>query len=147
MVLNATGTDNYVWNTGETGSQIIVSPNDTIVYDVVGTNQFGCSDTAMITINVFPSDQVSFSGLLPVYCQSDEASPLTGLPEGGYFTGPGMVGGVFNPELAGDGVHQIVYHYSNAYECTDSAVHTTRVFGGLTSIELAPIRQFAPTKP
>lgn len=146
VVLNATGADVYVWNTGETGSQIIVSPSDTITYDVVGTNQFGCSDTAMITINVFPSDQVSFSGLLPVYCQSDEASLLTGLPEGGYFTGPGMVGGVFNPELAGDGVHQIVYHFSNAYECTDSAVHTTRVFGGLTSIELGADTAICPNE-
>ena len=146
VILNATGADTYLWNTGETGSQIMVAPNDTIAFDAVGTNQFGCSDTAAITINVFPSAEVSFSGLLPVYCQSDEASTLIGLPAGGFFTGPGMVAGVFNPELAGDGVHQIVYHYSNAYECTDSAVHTTRVFGGLTSIELGADTAICPNE-
>ncbi|MBZ0242089.1 MAG: hypothetical protein K8F24_02630, partial [Bacteroidales bacterium] len=146
VILDATGADTYLWNTGEITSQIMISPSDTMVYDVVGTNQYGCTDTARLTINVFPSAEVSFSGLFPVYCQSDEASVLSGLPEGGYFTGPGMVAGVFNPELAGDGLHQIVYHFTNEYECNDSAVHTTRVFGGLTSIELGNDTAICPNE-
>ncbi|MDY0077107.1 MAG: hypothetical protein RBR87_07495 [Bacteroidales bacterium] len=136
VILSATGADTYRWNNEETGSEIRVRPSDTLAYEVVGTNLYGCSDTALITIYVFPSTDLSFSGLLPVYCQSDEPSVLSGLPEGGYFNGPGMVAGVFNPELAGDGVHRIIYHFSNEYECSDSIVQTTRVFGGLTNIEL-----------
>lgn len=146
VVLTATGGDTYLWSTGETGSEIRVSPTDTLAYDVIGTNQYGCSDTASITIYVFPSTDVSFSGLMPVYCQTDEPSVLTGFPLGGYFTGLGMVADTFNPELAGDGVHRIVYHYINEYECSDSAVHTSRVFGGLSSINLGNDTAICPNE-
>jgi hypothetical protein len=95
---------------------------------------------------VLPAAELSFSGLLPVYCQSDEPSVLTPVPEGGFFAGPGMVAGVFNPELAGDGIHQIVYYYTNTYECTDSLVQTTRVFGGLSAIELGADTAICPNE-
>jgi len=134
--LAATGASNYNWSHGTTGSPIFVFPLDTTVYQVVGSNEFGCNDTAEITIQVFPRTAVNLSGLLPVYCQSDEPSQLTGSPEGGLFSGAGMVAGFFNPELAGDGTHPIVYSLTNEYGCTDSAFATTIVFGGLSSIDI-----------
>ncbi|MDA3944069.1 MAG: T9SS type A sorting domain-containing protein [Bacteroidetes bacterium] len=144
VVLNASGAETYEWSTGESGSQISVQPTDTTSYTVIGMNQFGCSDTAVLVLNVFPSTDLTITGLLPVYCQSDDPSPLTGLPAGGLFSGPGMVAGTFYPELAGDGVHQIVYRYSNEYECTDSIFVTTRVFGGLSSIDLGADSAICP---
>lgn len=134
--LAATGALTYTWSNGETGSPIFVFPLDTTTYQVVGSNEFGCVDTAEVTIEVFPRTVVTISGLLPVYCQSDEPSQLIGTPEGGLFAGAGMVAGFFNPELAGDGTHQIVYSLTNEYGCTDSATATTIVFGGLSSIDL-----------
>ena len=134
--LAATGASTYSWSNGETGSPIFVFPLDTTTYQVFGSNEFGCVDTAEVTIEVFPRTAVNISGLLPVYCQSDEPSQLTGTPEGGLFAGAGMVAGFFNPELAGDGTHQIVYSLTNEYGCTDSATATTIVFGGLSSIDL-----------
>ena len=137
VVLTANGGENYTW-TGftETGNILEVQPVDTTTYEVIATSEFGCADTASITVNVFPVTPVTISGLWPVYCLNDGPSQLTGTPEGGYFTGPGMVAGTFNPAVAGDGVHVIVYNYGNEYECSNSDSLVTRVFGGATSIDL-----------
>ncbi len=137
VVLTANGGENYTWpGFTETGNLIEVQPTDTTTYEVIATSEFGCADTARITINVFPVTPVTISGLLPVYCLNDSPSQLTGTPEGGYFTGPGMVAGAFNPALAGDGVHVITYNYGNEFECSSSDSLVTRVFGGTTSIDL-----------
>jgi len=134
--LAATGASSYTWSHGATGSPIFVFPLDTTTYQVFGSNEFGCVDTAEITVNVFPRTAVTIEGLLPVYCQSDEPTQVIGTPAGGLFSGPGMVAGVFNPEIAGDGTHNIYYILSNEYGCTDSATAKTIVFGGLSSIDL-----------
>lgn len=134
--LTAAGASTYNWSNGESGDSIFVFPLDTTTYQVFGSNEYGCIDTAEVAIAVFPRTAVSISGLYPVYCQTDEPTELTGLPEGGLFSGAGMVAGVFNPDLAGDGSHQIVYSLTNDYGCTDSATATTLVFGGLSSIDL-----------
>ncbi len=134
--LTATGASIYSWSNGESGDSIFVFPLDTTTFQVFGSNEYGCIDTAEVTIAVFPRTAVSISGLYPVYCQTDEPTELTGLPVGGLFSGAGMVAGVFNPDLAGDGRHQIVYSLTNDYGCTDSATATTLVFGGLSSIDL-----------
>jgi hypothetical protein len=50
--LNASGAASYVWSTGETGSQIGVSPTQTTTYSVTGTNASGCSGSSSYTVNV-----------------------------------------------------------------------------------------------
>ena len=48
-----------------------------------------------------------------VVCLIDEAFLLTGAePTGGYYSGPGVLDGVFYPEIAGAGVHEISYSIS-----------------------------------
>ena len=54
IVLTASGAENYLWSTGETTESIVVNPTTTTTYTVTGTNQYGCSDTASITITVTP---------------------------------------------------------------------------------------------
>ena len=53
-VLTAFGAENYLWSTGETTDSIIVAPTVTTTYSVTGTNQYGCTDTASITVIVTP---------------------------------------------------------------------------------------------
>ena len=53
-VLTAFGAENYLWSTGETTESIVVNPTTTTTYTVTGTNQYGCSDTASITVTVTP---------------------------------------------------------------------------------------------
>ena len=49
--LTASGADSYVWSTGETTASIIVSPEETTKYSVVGTTN-GCEAESEITVNV-----------------------------------------------------------------------------------------------
>lgn len=51
VTLTASGADSYLWSTGETAESIVVSPEETTTYSVVGTKN-GCEGSAEITVNV-----------------------------------------------------------------------------------------------
>ncbi|WP_179354447.1 T9SS type A sorting domain-containing protein [Winogradskyella vidalii] len=50
--LTASGGTTYVWSTGETSTEIIVSPEVTSTYTVTGDSENGCQNTAEITVTV-----------------------------------------------------------------------------------------------
>ncbi len=52
--ISASGAFNYVWNNGLPGidGPHAVSPDTLTNYQVIGTNEFGCKDTASITVDV-----------------------------------------------------------------------------------------------
>ncbi len=52
-------------------------------------------------------------GIPTEYCASDTNIALTGIPTGGVFSGPGISQNLFNPSIAGSGVHQITYTYES----------------------------------
>lgn len=52
-ILQASGANSYLWQTGATTYSISASPNTTTTYSVVG-NSLGCLDTATATIKVNP---------------------------------------------------------------------------------------------
>lgn len=52
LTLNATGGGVYLWNTGGTTAQLIVSPLVTTTYTVTVEDDFGYTDTASVTITV-----------------------------------------------------------------------------------------------
>ncbi|MDP3442530.1 MAG: T9SS type A sorting domain-containing protein, partial [Ignavibacteria bacterium] len=129
VTLTASGASTYLWSNNETGSQITVNPLENTTYSVVGTSSFGCNSNATIQISVFPSSEVSISGLLPVYCQTDSPVTLIGQPDGGLFSGPGMISNIFKPSIAGPGGHEIIYTYTNDFECVDKDTTNTFVIG------------------
>ena len=74
-VLNASGTDTYLWSTGEMGASIVVMPDQTTTYNVIGYDANGCSTTVSKVVNVEAPPQVYISGELTV-CQG-ESTTLT----------------------------------------------------------------------
>ncbi|MEA1896779.1 MAG: CUB domain-containing protein, partial [Bacteroidota bacterium] len=86
----------------------------------------GCSDQDIQITTVWNIPAVSFSGLDPQYDSSDPPATLTGIPAGGIFSGPGIAGNVFDPAVAGTGLHEIIYEYSNV-GCTNSDTNYTNV--------------------
>ena len=52
--LTASGAVSYHWSTGGNGNTITVSPNSSTVYAVTGTDIYGCTNTASITVTVNP---------------------------------------------------------------------------------------------
>ena len=57
-----------VWSTGETSSNIGVSPQDTATYSAVVTNAFGCQTSGTFTVNVLPLPQVGILSSDSVLC-------------------------------------------------------------------------------
>jgi gliding motility-associated-like protein len=55
--IRASGADSYVWNTGDSTSQIIVAPENTTSYTVTGFVQ-NCYVSKSITIEVYPTPDV-----------------------------------------------------------------------------------------
>jgi len=52
ITLIATGTGDFLWNTGETTSSILISPNQTTVYSVTSSSHCSTSATDEITVTV-----------------------------------------------------------------------------------------------
>lgn len=89
-----------------------------IEYAFVDSN--GCSGLEQVAIVVYPEPPTSFSGLAINYCAGDSAVSLTGIPSGGAFIGPGITdsqGGIFTPDSAGTGLHEITYQRINTNGC------------------------------
>ena len=73
--LTASGAATYLWSTGETGSAILVMPEQTTTYNVIGYDANGCSTTVSKVVNVEASPQVFISGELSI-CHG-ESTTLT----------------------------------------------------------------------
>ena len=73
-VLNATGGNNYSWNTGATTSTITVAPIVNTTYTVTATNIYGCTTTDQVTVVVNPTVTPTFTTIAAT-C-SGGASPL-----------------------------------------------------------------------
>ncbi len=63
------------------------------------------------------------------YCEEDPIITLSGgMPAGGVYSGPGVVGNTFDPAIAGPGVHQILYEYTTTMACIATAGTLIEVF-------------------
>lgn len=52
ITLFANGADHYHWNTNDTMENITIYPTANTTYTVIGTNNYGCADTATFTVTV-----------------------------------------------------------------------------------------------
>ncbi len=106
--LTATQGSSYLWNTGEISQIIIVS--EAGIYSVEVIDENGCAGAAEVEVSYFPVTVPVCPENLTVLI-SDEPFTLTGgVPEGGSYSGAGVEeNSVFNPALAGVGVHLIAY--------------------------------------
>lgn len=103
-----------------------LTPMDAFVR-VVEFNGCSYSDTIQLDVRINDLPAVSFSGLEPVYAVTDPPATLSGDPGGGTFSGPGISGDIFDPSVAGLGIHEIVYLYTDGYGCTNSDTLYTEV--------------------
>ncbi|GIV34144.1 MAG: hypothetical protein KatS3mg031_1679 [Chitinophagales bacterium] len=106
-------------------------PNHAGIYPVnyYYENAWGCGAATSINLTVSALPSVSISGLSASYCVQQDAVFLTGIPAGGFFSGPGIDGNIFSPAQAGTGVHQLNYTYRDSFNCEATATSQTQVFG------------------
>ncbi|MDD3876259.1 MAG: gliding motility-associated C-terminal domain-containing protein [Bacteroidales bacterium] len=101
------GFSDYIWNTSATNQIINVSTTGN--YSVTVTDTNSCQGYDTVFVNIIAHQIVSINSGLS-YCINAGNQTFTATPVGGIWTGTGISGtGIFNPQLAGIGVHVIIY--------------------------------------
>ncbi|MFT5821522.1 MAG: chondroitin-sulfate-ABC endolyase/exolyase [Crocinitomix sp.] len=94
------------------------------LYSDTLTNGHGCDSiiTTSLTVNSLPEvswnpDESVIDGEI---CKHAGSVELTGEPEGGVFSGAGIAVNFFLPGVAGEGIHEIVYTYTDENGCENN---------------------------
>ncbi len=110
-------------------------------YTVTLVNTNGCDSTVTLNLNILPLPNTILTGLNSTYCITESAVTLSGTPIGGVYTGTGISGNTFDPSLAGVGNHTISYNYTNANNCSHTAVAVVTVLSSSSNTITASICQ------
>jgi hypothetical protein len=116
------------FNPAVSGSGVFVA-----YYDYTDNNGCSGADSIMITVNANLSVSVSVTDTL--LCSDESAVTLTGSPSGGSFSGVGVSGSSFDPNISGLGTFVVYYDYTDGNGCSgsDSLSITVETCVGITS--------------
>lgn len=84
-----------------------------------------CDLTCQFTIVVDESEEASCPPDITLEINDAPVELTQGLPEGGEFSGDGVIDGTFYPQIAGEGVHIIEYFFESG--CVESCVFNVTV--------------------
>lgn len=107
----------------------IGSAGEWVQYTVTPTANLCPGTPGQVTATVFPNPAVTFTTCNDLVTTT-AAAPFTlkgGIPLGGTYSGPGVVAGIFYPNLAGTGTLTQTYSYTNNWGCPATANHTITV--------------------
>lgn len=117
--LQKTSGNNWTTLSG-TGTTTTVHPSATTQYAIVISNGSCAPDTsAPYTVQVHTLPLVQLPAL-NTQCMSNAPVNLNGTPAGGTYSGNGVSGNQFAAQVAGNGTHSIVYHYTDLHQCKAS---------------------------
>lgn len=94
------------------------------VFTITYTTPDGCTSDMDVTVYALPTVQIS--GLATSYCWKNQTATLSATPAGGTFTGNGITGNVFSPQIAGVGQHIITYTFGSG-DCQVTGIAITNV--------------------
>lgn len=104
-----------------TGSTLAVNPSTSTAY-YVRAEGGTCGNTECVSILINVLDAYAYMVAFDDMCGTGAPFELNnGIPEGGTYSGTGVVGDVFYPSVAGYGVHTISYDYTADNGCVVSA--------------------------
>jgi hypothetical protein len=149
-ILNANGCDSIIQlqlNVTQTSSSTIsakICADSTFVfngnaittqgiYNDTLLNSLGCD--SIVTLQLIVDDpQVSWSNIADTtYTNNNVQILVGGTPFGGTYSGTGVSGNYFYPDVAGNGIHEITYSFINSTGCTGTAKKYFAV--GISSIK------------
>ena len=132
-VLSATGATFYNWDNGlGAGTPKDAFPTTTTTYTVLGVGGNGCQNSDMVTVTVNPLPNVVLANIPPLCADGPPYTFVEGTPAGGTYSGPGVSGGQITQGIAGVGIHEIVYMYTDGFGCTDSDTNTIEIYDSPT---------------
>lgn len=109
--------------TGNNFNAFIAGPGiHAVIYTV--SDALGCTNSAVNSITVFASPDVTWNTVYQPMCLSAPSIALTGgTPAGGAYFGPGTGGNSFSPAAAGTGNHMLSYYYIDINGCSNTATN------------------------
>ena len=72
--LKASGAISYIWNQRFGGKMLQISPSETALYFVVGTNEAGCKDSTDIEIKVNPRPSLTCTPATAIICEGENTT-------------------------------------------------------------------------
>lgn len=127
QTLIASGGINYNWSSGQNTETINVAPTTTTSYTVTGSDNFGCSGTADVTVYVFPNLTVNITPPAPVICDGDSIQlTVTSngtVPEYTWSTGENNTSIIVAPQITTDYIVDVI----DSVGCTGSSTVTVTV--------------------
>ncbi len=118
--LTATGGVNYNWSNGANTAATTVTPTGDTALVVIVQDANGCLDTDTVAVVVNPLPVIDLTALDSTFCIEDGVIALTAIPSGGAFTGAGVSGNSFDPDVTGVGIHTISYAYTDNNGCANT---------------------------
>jgi len=119
--LSATGGVSYIWNTGNTGSNIAVAPSANQSYTVTASNSYGCMSSASATVTVNNLPTITFNGSTTI-CDGASTS-ITATGASTYAWSTGSQNGTVS--LSNAGTYTVTA--TDAQNCTNTATVTIKV--------------------
>lgn len=126
VTLNSSSVTNNIWSNGETSQSIVVTDNGTYSVSVSNGNCIATSIPTVVNVNPIPS--VSLTSLGSFTNINSSTISLNGSPSGGVYSGNGVNGIDFDPQIAGLGSTTINYSYTNSFGCSGLASQSTIVY-------------------
>ena len=102
-----------------TGSSISVTPAATTMY-YLRANGGDCGATSCQEILINTYDLNVYHSNVDSTCESNAFVLQGGFPQGGTYTGVGVSGSIFDPNISGIGSHTVTYSYTDSNNCTNS---------------------------
>ena len=135
FILIGNGTaSNYTWSNNIQNNTSFI-PQNTGFYYLTGTDLNNCSNIDSTFLDFYTLMPVSYIETINEITSNGQAFNVTpGTPNGGTYSGEGIIGTTFHPGLAGEGTHAIVYSVQNSNGCfsTDTSYITVLSAGGVT---------------
>lgn len=123
--LSGTGLAGNVFSPAAVGSGVA-----TITYSL---SNGACFTTTSQQVTVRPAPNASFTGLLPFYCTTAEATTMLPTVAGGTFSGDGITGDVFDPAISGAGTFTVSYAVTSELNCTAVSTQSVTVASSANS--------------
>lgn len=141
--LTASGAATYAWSpatglSATTGASVTASPVVTTTYTVTGTAANGCTGTGTVTVTLTGAGTVTLSPFANVCTGSSPITLSGGSPAGGTWSGTGVSGSTFDPNVSGQGTFPITYTVTGP--CGGTATQNITVAPGptITSVTANP---------
>ncbi|CAN5823725.1 hypothetical protein BH11BAC7_BH11BAC7_03980 [soil metagenome] len=128
-ILTGSGASTYTWMPGTlSGTTVTVIPATTTTYTVTGVDLNGCTNTNSVTVTVNPLPVISVAFAMDTVCLTGGMVTLSGeSPAGGVWSGPGVTGNMFDPQIAGSGWAPVTYSFTDANSCSNSLTDSLNV--------------------